>query len=270
MTAAQDRRAQDPAVLRAAMVSDLRDMEAIASDAVAAAFGAVPRQVFAADEPLEAVYDANMPLVTKRGADGAALSSLSAAHIQAVMLEQAAIEPGTRVLEVGSGGYNAALIAELVGGDGSVTTVDIDADIVARARRCLQAAGYDQVQVLQADAEHGVPGHASYDRIIVTVGAWDIPPAWLDQLNERGRIVVPLRFAALTRCIARGTPCTPTQGGCDVDPDRRRTHGAATRPTWWCVPPPRPALPWPSPRTRSASSTSRRSSPPTSASAPTP
>ena len=44
--------------------------------------------------------------------------------------------------------------------------------------------------------------HAPYDRIIVTVGAWDIPPAWLDQLTPDGRIVVPLRFAAITRLIA--------------------------------------------------------------------
>jgi protein-L-isoaspartate(D-aspartate) O-methyltransferase len=127
---------------------------------------------------------------------------LSAAHIQAVMLEQAEIEPGMRVLEIGSGGYNAALIAELVGADGIVTTVDIDADIVARARACLHTAGYDRVRVVQADAEHPVPGQAFYDRIIVTVGAFDVPPAWLHQLTEHGRIVVPLRFAALTRCIA--------------------------------------------------------------------
>ena len=53
-----------------------------------------------------------------------------------------------------------------------------------------------------ADAEHGVPQHAPYDRIIATVGAWDIPPAWLDQLTPTGRVVVPLRFAAITRLIA--------------------------------------------------------------------
>jgi protein-L-isoaspartate(D-aspartate) O-methyltransferase len=55
-------------------------------------------------------------------------------------------------------------------------------------------------------APYGVPEHAPYDRIIVTVGAWDIPPAWIDQLSVRGRIFVPLRFAGLTRCIAFGSP----------------------------------------------------------------
>jgi protein-L-isoaspartate(D-aspartate) O-methyltransferase len=192
----------DPAAtMRAAMVSELRE-DTISSDAVAAAFSVVPRHLFAPDEPLEAVYDSNTPLVTKTGPDGKAMSSLSAAHIQAVMLEQAGITAGMRVLEIGSGGYNAALIAELVGPTGSVTTVDIDPDIVARARTCLRAAGYEQVQVVQADAEYGVADHAPYDRIIVTVGAWDIPPAWIDQLSADGRIVVPLRFAGLTRCVA--------------------------------------------------------------------
>ncbi|MEU4594489.1 methyltransferase, FxLD system [Micromonospora aurantiaca (nom. illeg.)] len=111
---------------------------------------------------------------------------------------------------LGSGGYNAALIAEIVGRTGSVTTVDIDADVIARARAGLQRAGYEQVYVVHADAEHGVPDHAPYDRIIVTVGAWDIPPAWLDQLTPDGRIVVPLRFAGITRLIALDhTPDTP-------------------------------------------------------------
>lgn len=201
MTTVRDQSVDDPAALRAAMVSELRK-DGITSDPVAGAFSAVPRHLFATHEPLEMVYDANMPLVTKTSPDGKALSSVSAAHIQAVMLEQAEITPGMRVLEIGSGGYNAALIAELVGPEGSVTSVDIDAEIVGRARACLHAAGYDRVRVVEADAEYGVPGHAPYDRIIVTVGAWDLPPAWIDQLSEHGRIVVPLRFAGLSRCAA--------------------------------------------------------------------
>ncbi|MFE7872706.1 hypothetical protein ACFUYE_20455 [Micromonospora humida] len=100
--------------LRAAMVAELGE-DTIRSEAVAVAFSVVPRHLFAPGEPLDMVYDSNTPLVTKTGPDGKALSSVSAAHIQAVMLEQAGIEPGMRVLEIGSGGYNAALIAELVG-----------------------------------------------------------------------------------------------------------------------------------------------------------
>lgn len=192
----------ETAAMRAVMVNELRKLDAITSEPVAAAFTAVPRHAFAPDEPLEKVYDANRALVIKRGQDGTALSSLSAAHIQAVMLEQAAIEPGMRVLEVGSGGFNAALLAELVGKDGTVVSVDIDAEIVERARVCLVAAGYGQVEVVLGDAEGGVVTHAPYDRIVVTAGAWDIPSAWREQLSERGRIVVPLRMRGLTRSIA--------------------------------------------------------------------
>ena len=118
------------------------------------------------------------------------------------MLEQAGIEPGMRVLEVGSGGYNAALIQEITGANGQVTTVDIDADITDRARGCLAAAGYGGVNVVLADAEGGVPEGAPYDRSIVTAAAWDIPPAWISRLTQRGRLIVPLRMGGLTRSIA--------------------------------------------------------------------
>jgi protein-L-isoaspartate(D-aspartate) O-methyltransferase len=107
-----------------------------------------------------------------------------------------------RVLELGSGGYNAALMAELVGPDGEATTVDIDPVITDRANTFLKNAGYDRVRVMQSDGEQGVSEHGPFDRIVVTFGAWDISPAWLDQLAEGGRIVVPLRFAGLTRLIA--------------------------------------------------------------------
>ncbi|MEU5835406.1 methyltransferase, FxLD system [Streptomyces diacarni] len=190
------------ASLRAAMVSELHEMGVFQSEAVANAVATVPRHLFAVDEPLQAAYAANKALVIKRDESGNALSSLSATHIQAVMLEQAQIEPGMRVLEVGSGGYNAALLAELVGEAGTVVTADIDAEIVERARACLDAAGYGRVQVVLADAEAGVPEHAPFDRIIVTAGAWDIPPAWREQTSERGRIVVPLRMRGITRSFA--------------------------------------------------------------------
>ena len=110
--------------------------------------------------------------------------------------------PGDQVLEIGSGGYNAALMRELTGPKGSVTTVDIDPEVTARARALLDQAGYDDVLVVRADGEYGVPGQAPYDRIVVTVTAWDIPLAWIDQLRPGGRIVVPLRVRGQTRAIA--------------------------------------------------------------------
>lgn len=68
----------------------------------------------------------------------------------------------------------------------------------------LDAAGYHQVEVICADGAGGHPGGAPYDRIIATAGAWDIAPAWWQQLVAGGRLVVPLCLHAsgLTRSVA--------------------------------------------------------------------
>ncbi|NRQ30641.1 methyltransferase, FxLD system [Nonomuraea sp. NN258] len=184
------------------MVRELRDQGAIQSEPVAAAFAAVPRHLFTPGESLQVAYGVDNAPIVKRGDDGLTLSSVSAPHLQATMLEAAEVKPGMRVCEVGSGGYNAALLAELVGGSGHVTSVDIDPDIVERASTFLNEAGYHRVDVVLADAEEGVPEAAPFDRIIVTAGSWDIPPAWIDQLTDDGRIVVPLRLKGTTRWIA--------------------------------------------------------------------
>jgi protein-L-isoaspartate(D-aspartate) O-methyltransferase len=192
----------DEGTLRQEMVTALRNEGLITTGRVAEAMTAVPRLAFAPGEPLEKVYHSSTTLAPKLDANGRQTSVVSAASVQAVQLEQADLRPGMNVLEIGSGGYNAALIAEIVGRAGSVTTVDIDSVIVDRARAGLARAGYERVNVVHADAEQGVAQFAPFDRIIVTVGAWDIPPAWLDQLAADGRIAVPLRFAAITRLFA--------------------------------------------------------------------
>ncbi|MGH3865767.1 MAG: methyltransferase, FxLD system [Pseudonocardiaceae bacterium] len=186
--------------LRSRLTDELVAEGTIVSNEVEAAFRTVPRHLFAPGTTLEQSY-AQDTLRTKRDQHGITISSISAPWLQAMMLEQAGLRPGLRVLEIGSGGYNAALTAELVGEDGEVTTVDIDQDVVDRARSCLTEAGYSRVNVVLADAEGGVPEHAPYDRILVTAGAWDIPPAWVNQLTESGTITVPLRMRGLTRSI---------------------------------------------------------------------
>jgi protein-L-isoaspartate(D-aspartate) O-methyltransferase len=109
------------------------------------------------------------------------------------MLEQLGLEPGHNVLEIGAGtGYNAALMAHIVGETGKVTTVDIDEDTVAGAREHLGKAGFDRIEVICGDGGNGYAEHAPYDRIILTVGAAEIAPAWPAQLKTDGRMVVPL------------------------------------------------------------------------------
>ena len=189
--------------LRAAMVDGIaRRHEALGrvlSADVRRALLTLPRHLFAeGDADLEGAY-ADQPIVTKRDERGVSVSSVSAPWLQAMMIGQAEISPGMRVLEIGSGGYNAALLREIVGDGGQVTTVDIDSEVTDRARRCLAAAGYDDIEVICADAEFALAPGRAFDAIIVTVGAWDIPSAWPSQLANNGRLVVPLRTRGMTR-----------------------------------------------------------------------
>jgi protein-L-isoaspartate(D-aspartate) O-methyltransferase len=121
----------------------------------------------------------------------------------AVMLEQLGVESGHHVLEIGAGtGYNAALLDRLVGPTGSVTTIDIDEDLVVSARTHLAAAHASHVEVAHGDGALGWPGRAPYDRIIVTAGAYDIPPAWTEQLASHGRLVLPLSLRTVQQSVA--------------------------------------------------------------------
>ncbi|MFC4035060.1 methyltransferase, FxLD system [Streptomyces polygonati] len=188
--------------LRNNVVDTLRAEGWITSPEVEAVMRAVPRHEFAPEASLEKAYEPYAAVITKTDEHGVQLSSVSAPQIQAIMLEQARVRPGMRVLEVGSGGLNAAYLAELVGEDGQVTTVDIDPVVTDRASRLLEEHGYSGVTVVTADAAEPIPGLGKVDVVMVTVGAWDVPPAWMDQLKPGGRLVVPLRMRGLTRSVA--------------------------------------------------------------------
>lgn len=192
------------AKIRNALTDKLRADGMITSLIVEQAFRTVPRHLFAPKgTPLEVAYIAHDVVPIKTDEHGAVISSISAPFLQARMIEQAGLGPGMSVLEIGSGGYNAALLAEVVGPEGRVISVDIDREITDRARAVLDTTGYgSRVTVMQADAGDRVPGlDELVDAILVTVGAWDLAPAWLEHLSEDGRIVVPLRMNGITRSI---------------------------------------------------------------------
>ncbi len=184
-------------LLRRRLVGELRARGVIRSELVETAFLTVPRERFlagvASERGLEAVYRDDA-IVTKRDGRGMPLSSSSQPALMAEMLELLALRPGERVLEVGSGtGYNAALLAHIVGSKGTVTSVDIDAEVARRARQALRKAGC-RASIVEGDGRRGHPGAAPYDRIIVTACADEIPTAWFDQLAEGGRLELPLRL----------------------------------------------------------------------------
>lgn len=174
----------------------------ICDPAVEAAFRAVPRELFLPDTPAAQAYQ-DEAVVTGWDSDGRPLSSSSQPSIMASMLEQFAVQPGDRVLEVGAGtGYNAALLAHLVGASGHVVSIDIDEQVARQARANLDRAGQSTVEVIHADGVAGWAAGAPYDRIILTASARDLAPAWLAQLTRAGRLVLPLSLRGMQRSVA--------------------------------------------------------------------
>jgi protein-L-isoaspartate(D-aspartate) O-methyltransferase len=116
-------------------------------------------------------------------------SSSSAPSMMARMISALRLEPGMRVLEIGTGtGYNAACLASL---GANVVTVEIDEEIADRARDSLRAAGFPGVTVLTGDGERGAPDHAPFDRVMATAAVRTVPYSWASQTREDGLIVAP-------------------------------------------------------------------------------
>ncbi|WP_031509718.1 methyltransferase, FxLD system [Streptomyces megasporus] len=188
--------------LRDRMLDLIRDAGRTPSPRVTDALRTIPRHRYVPDAPLENAY-ADEAVITKRAAGGESLSCASMPSLVAAMLDWLDVQPGHRILEIGAGtGYNAALLAHLAGPGGQVVTIDIDPEVTAQARRALDATGHERVRVITRDGSLGAPEHGPYDRIVFTVGAWDIPRAIQDQLAPGGRLVVPLRWRGTTRCLA--------------------------------------------------------------------
>lgn len=192
---------------RDALVQTLVAAGDLSSEPVKAALASVPRHCFldgsyerqgdswqqrtatASEEWYRQVYS-DQALITLVDQAGRVLSSSSQPDIMARMLELLDVQPGQRVLEIGTGtGYNAALLATIVGESGQVVTVDIEADIVAAARQHLWKAGYERVQVVQSDGRDGYSPTAPYDRMIATGSIPTIPAAWQEQLSPDGILV---------------------------------------------------------------------------------
>lgn len=184
-------RTEDATARREALVDRLVAAGTVRTGEVERAMRTVPRHRFVPEVDLATAYDDRAQLV-KDGDDGA-LSTISQPTMVAVMLELAGVRPGHRVLEIGTGtGYNAALLAHLVGVDGEVVSIDLEADLVERARTLLASLGLTQVAVHVGDGASGWPASAPFDCVIATAGVEAVPAAWREQTAVGGRLLVPM------------------------------------------------------------------------------
>jgi protein-L-isoaspartate(D-aspartate) O-methyltransferase len=153
---------------------------------VLAAMARVPRHRFV-PAPIESLAYADQALPI--GFD----QTISQPYIVAYMTEAAAVSPGDRVLEVGTGsGYQAAILAELAR---EVYTIEIIPELATRARTLLHELGYANVHVRAGDGYLGWREHAPFDAIVVTAAPDHVPPALVEQLAVNGRMLIPVGTA---------------------------------------------------------------------------
>lgn len=161
-------------IVAAGLVSDPRVIEAL---------GVVPRHLFVPKSlAAEAYGDHALPI-------GAGQTITQAANVGRAA-ELAAIRPGARVLEVGTGsGYQAAVLARLAG---QVFSLERIPELAAEARRVLASLGVRNVSVKVFDGTYGWREHAPYDAIVVAAAAPDVPAPLVSQLSATGRLIIPV------------------------------------------------------------------------------
>ena len=165
------------------MVAEQLEARGIHDARVLDAMRKVPREAFTDPEDRRRAYD-DVPIQIGWG------QTISQPYMVALICQEAAVRPGQRVLDVGTGsGYQAAVLAEL---GGEVHTIERIEQLAERAREKLRAAGYDGVTVHVGDGSLGLPEHGPYDAITVAAAAPEPPPTLYEQLVDGGRLVVPI------------------------------------------------------------------------------
>ncbi len=168
--------------------------------AVLDAMRAVPREAFIAAELAEFAYeDAPLPIDADQ--------TISQPYVVAEMIVALRLEPGARVLEVGTGsGYAAAVLGRVAR---EVYTIERHAELAEAAARRLRELGYDNVHVKHGDGTLGWVEHAPYDGIVVAAGGPDVPKPLLEQLAVGGRVVIPIGPTPREQNLVRVTRTGP-------------------------------------------------------------
>ena len=164
------------------------------ADAVMEAMRTVPREAFVPKAEVELAWE-NRPLPIGHG------QTISQPYIVALMTELLDVEPGARILEIGTGcGYQTAILCAL---GATVHSVEVVGPLATAAAARLADLGYAQATVRAGDGSGGWPEHAPYDGIVVTAAAPSVPPALLDQLKPGACLLIPVGRAAMTQHLQR-------------------------------------------------------------------
>ncbi len=168
---------------RDAMIERQIEARGIHEPTILEAFRSVPREEFLSKEYADLAYG-DHPLPIEAG------QTISQPYIVALMIQAAEMKAGDTVLEVGAGsGYAAAIMSRIAG---RVTAVERQPDLVKVAQERMQRLGFDNVRIVQGDGTRGWEPETPYDAILAAASGSHIPPAWIDQLADGGRIVMPV------------------------------------------------------------------------------
>jgi protein-L-isoaspartate(D-aspartate) O-methyltransferase len=202
------------AAMRRRLVDGLSDRGHVTKPAVLEALKAVRRHLFVPERNRADAY-------IDRPQDIGEGQTISAPHMVGIMAEKLDLRPGQKVLEIGGGsGYHAAVVAHLVGPTGHVYSMERIASLAERARKSLEEAGYSgRVTMVVGDGTLGLTKHAPYDRIFVAAASPGIPPPLFEQLQEGGKMLVPVGDVQLGQELVMvekigGEPVTTEHGGC--------------------------------------------------------
>lgn len=168
------------------LVQSLRRRGYIKTSEVAEAFRKVPREKFVPSNARTDAY-ADHPLSIGEG------QTISAPSMIAIMLEVLGAGKNQKILEIGAGsGYNAALLAEIVGEEGKIYSIERLPGVADFGRENLEKTGYDQVEVIVGDGTKGYEEEAPWDRVIITACAPKIPDTLINQMKVGGKLVAPV------------------------------------------------------------------------------
>ena len=169
-----------------ALIKKLEQEGIIKSEIVKKTMLKVPRHLFVPPHLVKYAYD-DSPLPIGHG------QTISAPHMVAMMTELLELEEGQKILEIGTGsGYQAAILAEIVGEKGLVVSVEYVPELAKNAYRILKSLGYNNVLVVIFDGSLGFPILKPYDRIIVTCASPRFPEHLIKQLKPEGIMVAPV------------------------------------------------------------------------------